>query len=152
MIYGSCLSEESLTVYNIFAFGYFETDYDILKMFEGASEKLKPKGKLLVDVINGPKILRNFKERDWEEGAERYVLQERTYDAKTKRLKSEWTFIYKDTGETNKHQIVERLCSVNDLVSMIDSVGLKTVKTYGGFDKTEHSEDSNRIIAVAEKI
>jgi SAM-dependent methyltransferase len=137
-------------IYNLFAFGYFENDYEILKVLGGASSSIKPGGRLLVDAINGPRILRDFVESAREEEAERYILQERTYDKETRRLRSEWTFIYKDTGETNKHTIVERLCSVNELVSMIDSVGLRTLNIYGDFDKSEYNEDSKRIIVVAE--
>ncbi len=137
-------------IYNLFAFGYFENDYEILKVLSGASSSLKPGGRLLVDAINGPRILRDFVESAREEEAERYILQKRAYDKETKRLRSEWTFIYKDTGETNKHTIVERLCSVNELVSMIDSVGLRTLNVYGDFDKSEYNEDSKRIIVVAE--
>ncbi len=136
-------------IYSLFAFGYFENDYEILKVLGGASSSLKPGGRLLIDAINGPRILRDFVENAREEEAERYILQERTYDKETKRLRSEWTFIYKDTGETNKHTIVERLCSVNELVSMIGSVGLRTLNIYGDFDKSEYNEDSKRIIAVA---
>ena len=102
-------------------------------------------------MINGPRILRDFIEKERAEEADRYILQERSYDEETRRLRSEWTFIYKDTGETNKHSITERLCSVNDLISMIESVDLRTLNIYGDFDKTEHSEDSNRIIVIAEK-
>lgn len=137
-------------IYNLFSFGYFEDDYEVLRVLEGAASRLKPKGRLLVDAINGPRILRDFIESAREEEAERYILQERTYDRETRRLRSEWTFIYKDTGEISKHSVIERLCSVNDLVSMIDSVGLETLNIYGDFDKTEYSEDSSRIIVVAE--
>jgi len=137
-------------IYNLFAFGYFENDREILKVLSGASNILKPGGRLLVDAINGPRILRDFVGSAREEEAERYILHKRAYDEETKRLKSEWTFIYKDTGETSKHTIVERLCSVNELVSMINSVGLKTLNIYGDFDKSEYNEDSKRIIVVAE--
>jgi len=137
-------------IYNLFAFGYFENDHEILKVLGGASNSLKPGGRLLVDAINGPRILRDFVESAREEEAERHILQKRAYDKESKRLRSEWTFIYKDTGETNKHTIVERLCSVNDLVSMIDSVGLRTLNIYGDFDKSEYNEDSKRIIVIAE--
>ncbi|MFC1717192.1 class I SAM-dependent methyltransferase [Candidatus Poribacteria bacterium] len=138
-------------IYHLFAFGYFEDDDDVLKVLCEASRVLKPKGKLLVDVINGPRILRDFMERDQAEEAERHILHERSYDAGTRRLRSEWTFVYKGTGETNKHLITERLCSVDELVSMIDSVGLRALNIYGDFDRTEHSEDSKRIIVVAGK-
>ena len=138
-------------IYHTFAFGYFESDCEILKVLEGISRSLKPAGKFLIDAINGTRILRDFMETCREEEAERYVLQERNYDEKTRRLRSEWTFIYKDTGETNKHSIVERLCSVDELVSMIDSVGLKILSIYGDFDKSEYNQDSRRIIIVAEK-
>ena len=138
-------------VYSLFAFGYFENDDEILKVLGGASSSLKPGGRLLVDAINGPRILRDFVESAREEEAERYILHKRAYDKETKRLRSEWTFIYKDTGETNKHTITERLCSVNELVSMIDSVGLRTLNVYGDFDKSEYNEDSKRIIVVAKR-
>ena len=138
-------------IYNVFAFGYLENDSDILGVLKGAARGLRPRGRLLVDVINGPRILRDFIERERAEEADRYVLHKRSHDKETKRLRSEWTFIYKDTGETNKHSIVERLCSLDDLVSMVESVGLRTLNIYGDFDKTEHSEDSNRIIVIAEK-
>ena len=137
-------------IYNVFSFGYLKNDDEILKVLEGTSSRLKPKGRLLIDAINGPRILRDFIESAREEEAERYVLQERTYDKETRRLRSEWTFIYKDTGEINRHTIIERLCSVNELVSMIDSVGLRTLSIYGDFDKTKYNEHSNRIIVVAE--
>jgi SAM-dependent methyltransferase len=136
-------------IYNLFSFGYLENDGEILKVLEGVASRLKPKGRLLVDAINGPRILRDFIENAREEEAERYVLQDRTYDEKTRRLRSEWTFIYKDTGEISKHTIIERLCSVDDLISMINSVGLRTLSIYGDFDKTEYNEDSRRIIVVA---
>jgi len=138
-------------IYNVFAFGYLENDSDILGVLKGAARGLRSGGRLLVDVINGPRILRDFVEKERAEEVDRYILQERSYDEKTRRLRSEWTFIYKDTGETNKHSISERLCSVSDLVSMTESAGLRVLNIYGDFDKTEHDEDSNRIIVIAEK-
>ena len=139
------------SAYSLFAFGYFENDDENLSILDGVFRILRPKGKFLLDVINGPRILREFVERDRQEEAERYILQERAYDKETKRLRSKWTFVYKGAEETSEHMIDIRLYSADELVSMLDSVGLRTRDIYGDAEKTKYDEDSKRITIVAEK-
>ncbi len=139
-------------IYNFFtSFGYFEHDSEDLKVLEGVSRSLKDQGRFLIDYINGPRILKQFQEKIQEDLDDRLIIHENTYDEKSKRIKSKWTFVYKNTEESNEYLITNRLYSINELTDMLGSVGLEAVNTYGDMEKTSYDENSRRIIVVAQK-
>lgn len=134
-------------VYNYFSsFGYFEDDSQDLMVLEGAARALKPGGRFLIENINGAKILSNFQQ------ASPNGSQKRTYDAETGRLRAKWKFVNEDTGESREHPTVQRLYSIDELSSMLDSVGLRPLNAYGDIRKTEYGKDSSRMIILARKI
>lgn len=139
-------------IYNFFtSFGYFEHDSEDLKVLYGVAKALKNQGRFLIDYINGPRILKQFQEKIQEDLDDRLIIHENTYDEKSKRNKSKWTFVYKNTGESNEYLITIRLYSINELIDMLDSVGLKTLNIYGDIEKAKYDENSKRIIIVAQK-
>ena len=129
-----------------------QDDSDDLKVLKGVERTLKSEGKFLIDYVNGALILKRFMDRFCEEGPDRDILHECTYDKETKRLRTKWTFIYKDTGEYSEYSVVQRLYSFDELVSALNSVGLRTLNSYGDRQKSEYNEDSKRIIIVVQKI
>jgi len=134
-------------IYNYFSsFGYFEDDSEDMMVLGGVARALKPGGRFLIENINGAKILSNFQK------ASLNGSQDRAYDAETGRLRTKWRFVNEDTGESREYPAVQRLYSIDELSSMLDSVGLRPLNAYGDIRKTEYDEDSGRMIILAQKI
>ena len=49
------------------AFGYFEDDTEDQKVLDAVARALKSGGKFLIDLINAPRIVRDFLAQSWEE-------------------------------------------------------------------------------------
>jgi len=142
--------EEFNAVINMFtSFGFFEEDKDNLKVFLNVSNALKPEGKFLIDVINRDWIIRNYRERDWRETDEGLVLEIRRFDL-TRSINYGKQVIIRG-GKRIEKDAPLRMYSFHELKSMLESVGLKVIASYGGFKKEELTFDSMRMKIVSQK-
>jgi hypothetical protein len=122
-----------------------------MKVLKGVARALKADGRFLIDYINGARVLKEFKGKIQQQEEDRLITHENTYDEAARKIRSTWTFLYSNTGESSQHLITQRLYSLDELIEMFASVGLKTINTYGDIEKSNYNEDSNRIIVVAQK-
>ncbi len=142
--------EEFDAVINMFtSFGYFERDEENLMVLKGVSNALKQGGKFLIDVINRDWIIRHFRERDWREIKGGFLLENRKFDIARSINYAKWTVIH--NGKRIEKNISLRLYSFHELKSMLESVGLSVMDTYGGFKKEEFTFDSFHTIILSEK-
>ena len=72
-------------IINMFsAFGYFDDDAENQKVLDGVARALKPGGKFLIDLLNTPRIIRDFLAQSWEELPDgTVVLTKRDYNVLT---------------------------------------------------------------------
>ena len=68
-------------VLNIFtSFGYFQDQSENIKELKNVYESLRPGGKFVLDVMGKEIIARIFKEKDWHEIENQFVLIERSVE------------------------------------------------------------------------
>ena len=132
------------------SFGFFsdEENFEVLK---GVSNSLKKEGKFLLDIINRDFVVKHWQPKDWdrlEDGT--LVLEENSLDLMTNRLKNYKTIIDKKGERTKWFEL--RLYTLQELVYLLEKVGLKVIQTYGKKDKSPYSIDAPRMIILSQKI
>ncbi len=138
-------------VVNLFtAFGYLESDEEDEKVVRGVARCLRPEGRFMLDLINRPRIMKQFQARDWDEHEEHIVLHEREWDEITARISCQTTLVA-PTGDRRKLSHVLRMYAHAELVGMLGRAGLERVASYGDFEGAEYATESHRMIVVARK-
>jgi SAM-dependent methyltransferase len=136
-------------VVNIFtAFGYFADEEENERVLEGVARALVPGGRFLIDTINLLALARRYRERGWEDHDGVIRLEEHWYDFLRGRNQARWTFLHPDGARQELVHSV-RTYAPHELVAMIERARMEVVETWGGFDGSELSFDSWRLIAVA---
>ena len=137
-------------VLNLFSsFGYFEKDSENFKVFGAVSRCLNLGGRFVLDITSRDKIVRNFQETSWSEDGGTLVMEKRSFDVKEDLSISRWVWI-KD-GKKTEHESRVKLYPYSTHKSELERRGLHIVGSYGGYDGSEYSLDSRRMIVVAEK-
>jgi SAM-dependent methyltransferase len=137
-------------VVNIFtAFGYFENEAENERVLTGVARVLVPGGGFLIDTVNLLALVRRYRERQWEyRDGDVIFLQEHRYDLLRGRNEARWTFVRSDGGRSEIAHSV-RTYAPHELVAMLERAGMEVVETWGGFDGSELSFDTFRLIVVA---
>jgi SAM-dependent methyltransferase len=145
--------EESFNnVINVFtSFGYFGDEENELVLQE-ISRILKPQGIFVLDMANPIWVIRNFREIAWDESTSFYVLERRSLDWSSKRMKNQWILVDKEKGKIDELSFDHRLYDLNELKNLLTKVGLEVIDVFGSFKKEEFQEaSSRRIVIVAKK-
>ena len=143
--------DEFDAVINMFtAFGYFD-DEENQKVLDAAARALKPGGKFLIDLLNTLRIIRDFRPQSWDELSDgTVVLTKRDYNLLTGNTEERRTYINPDGSKREIH-LAWRLYFYPELAKMLSRAGLAPIQVFGGFDGSEFTWDSNRMIVLAEK-
>ena len=139
-------------VINMFtSFGYLESEEEDQKVLDGVSRALKPGGRFLVDLLNRDWLMRNFRERDWEENSRGYImLSERRFDSVTGRINAREITLHPDGRRTEiSHSL--RLYTYRELEEMLKKAELTIESVWGGFDSRPFTSTSNRMTVIATK-
>jgi len=139
-------------VINMFtSFGYLESEEEDQKVLDGVSRALKPGGRFLVDLLNRDWLMRNFRERDWEENSRGYImLSERRFDSVTGRINAREITLHPDGRRTEiSHSL--RLYPYRELEEMLMKAELSIESVWGGFDSLPFTSTSNRMMVIATK-
>ena len=137
-------------VLNLFtSFGYFEDELDDVRVAEAACAMLAPGGRVLLEVINGERVIRNFQEREWFTVGDATVLERRTLDHASRRMTVERTVSRDGDEEVGVH--VVRLFGPVTLNALLRVAGFRSVSLYGDWDGSAVAPDSLRVLAVATK-
>lgn len=135
-------------VLNLFtSLGYFADPADDSKVAENAAAVLKPKGRFMVEVINGDRVLTNFQEHDWFPVGDAIVNERRSLDRDSRRMTVERTVHRKGHDEVNYH--VVRLYGATELASLLEDAGFARIDLYGDWDGSAATPDSLRVLAIA---
>jgi SAM-dependent methyltransferase len=135
-------------VLNLFtSLGYFADPDDDRKVAEAAAAALKPGGRILVEVINGERVMANFQEREWFPAGDATVLERRSLDRASRRMTVERTVHRRGQDDRSVH--VVRLYGARELTSLLEDAGFPIVDLYGDWDGSAAIPESLRVLAVA---
>ncbi len=139
-------------VINMFtSFGYFESEAEDELVLAKIAQALKPKGKVLLDVINRDWLVREFQAREWHAADEGWlVLEERSFDPLNSRVETLWVCVARD-GVRYERRSSLRLYTAAELRMMMERVGLQVKMLFGDYDGSAYSLNSPRLIVLAEK-
>jgi SAM-dependent methyltransferase len=121
-------------VLNLFnSFGYCETDGGNTRVLAEAARCLRTGGTLLLETRNKPQQLVAVPYSRFETlPGGRHVRLYCYYDATRRRLNSEWTDA--DDDDVLHHFASIRLYDLDEITSMLASVGLRVAHVYGDYD------------------
>lgn len=132
------------------SFGYFEQERENQRVLQGVERALAAGGLLLIDVINLLGLARRYQERRWSEEHGVLFLEEHEFDLLRGRNRSRWTFVKPDGSRSELvHSL--RTYAPHELVAMLERVGLEPEGSWGGFDRSQLSLDSSRLILLARR-
>ncbi len=109
--------------------GYFEDEQNRACM-EGMKNRLRPGGRIAVQVFNRDFVAHHLPCRSWWQGRRCMVLDEAEMNFFANRLRVHRTVIFED-GRQFEHHMFIRAFSVHDLGKMMSSVGLKVLEVSG---------------------
>lgn len=137
------------------SFGYFETIKDDLRVLKEVFRKIKPHGKLLIDVSDGDFMRDNFQPRSWEWiDRKSFVCRERSLSLDGQRLISREIISDVAGGVVVDQFYSERLYNRQNLSKLLEEVGFSDVTFHGEFKSdSRRNQDlgmmEKRIIATA---
>lgn len=114
------------------SFGYFEKQEDDVKVLNAIKRALKPGGTLVIDVVNGEWMAKNFEPRSWEWIDQvHFVNRERTLSSDRKRIISREVITHSEIGVLADQFYAERLYTVAELTAILEKLGFKEVLFQG---------------------
>lgn len=142
--------EEFDAVISMFtSFGYYE-DEDNLKILKKVYNSLKKGGKFLLDISNRDFIIRNFLPYSVIEKDGNYMIDFNFLDITEGRIYSK-RIVIRD-GKIKEKPFFVRMYAPTEIKFLLESVGLKVVKFFGGYDSSRLSIHSRRMIIISEKL
>ncbi len=133
-------------ILNLFtSFGYFADAADDQRVLTAGAAMLAPGGRLLLEVINGTRIMNDFQSREWFTVGRAAVMEARTLDRSSQRMVVERTVSIPPDEETSVHAI--RLYTGEQIEAAMRSAGFGRVDLYGDWDGGPLRPDSMRVIA-----
>ena len=132
------------------SFGYFEQEQDNQRVLQGVERALAPGGSFLIDVVNLLGLARRYQERRWSEEHGVLFLEEFEFDVLRGRNRARWTLVKQD-GARGELVHSLRTYAPHELMAMLERAGLELEGSWGGFDGSELSLDSWRLILLARK-
>ncbi|WP_169513058.1 class I SAM-dependent methyltransferase [Bacillus fungorum] len=132
--------------------GYIENYDDNLAILKSIHSCLKPKGKLIMTLINRDYFIRKFHTLAWfENGEGKYILEKRKFDSKTSVLQIEEKRLTVNGPEQN-YKLNMRLFGATELNQMLKIAGFQVIDLFGDFDKNSYHLNSPEMIYICEKI
>jgi SAM-dependent methyltransferase len=134
------------------SFGYLESETEDLKVLESASKSLKPRGRLLLDMLNREWAIDNYIQNDWHRGPDGTLyVERRDLDFATSRMHVHFIVVDPNGGrrESIGHNI--RLYTLTEMARLLDHASLRINAVFGGFDGEQYAISTRRMIVVADK-
>ena len=137
---------------NLFtSFGYLENEDEDLKVIKQASKCLRTGGKFVLDVINRDRIISSFKKLDWcILNDQSIIVSKRKYDI-VRGLNIEERIRIDKKGKRKTVNIIHRLYTIPELISMFNNSDLAVNGLYGNYNGGPITLTSKRYILIAEK-
>jgi SAM-dependent methyltransferase len=132
-------------------FGYFDDDTN-RKVAQGIAKALKPKGKLLLEVLNRDYVIGDLPARVWWEGDGCVVLEEVDFNYYTSRIVSRRSVVFED-GRQLEQEISIRAYSLHELGKVLHHAGFRVTEVSGSLSTRGRffGASSRELLVVAEK-
>jgi SAM-dependent methyltransferase len=133
------------------SFGFFDSDEENENVIRQLRRAVVPGGRIVIAVVNGTKILRNFGPVGREEHNGRVVEIRRELDADRRILREEVVV----TGREGRHagERRQRLYSVSEIASIVARNGFRSRQLYGDMLGNTFSEDTSwKILLICDRI
>ena len=144
-----------INLYTSFGFYDDKTNADILRQCCGL---VRPKGFFALDIMNRDWIVRNFQPRGFSRYENLTVLEDRTFDAKTSRMRSTWTCLVQKDNKNFilKKQITidHRIWSLHELIDIFQKTGWRFKAAYPGLRQQQEDFpliEAHRLLFIATK-
>lgn len=137
-------------VVNLFtSFGFFDDDADHQRTIRAMASALKPGGWLVQDFLNAPYVRAHLVPEDEKTVDGVHVRQERWLDGE--RVKKRITIT---NGTADPHTFTEsvHLLTRDDFAQMYAAAGLRLTHTFGDYNGAPRTDQSPRLILMAEKL
>lgn len=135
--------------YNLFtSFGYFD-DAGNRRVLAEFARLLRPGGRLLVDVVNHDGQQRDFRRSGVVERDGDYLVDRRSYDARTARVRTDRTAVV--DGEVREATYTVRSYTYPELETRLEDAGFDVIADYGDTEGDEFSADSPRLVLVGQR-
>ena len=134
------------------SFGYLESEEEDRKVLESAAKALKPRGQLMLDMLNREWTIVNYIQNDWHSGADGTLyLERRDLDLANSRMHVRFTLV--DANGTRRESIghIIRLYTLTEMTRLLERVGLAVIAVFGGFDGEPYSIGTRRMIIHARR-
>ncbi|PEN07912.1 SAM-dependent methyltransferase [Longimonas halophila] len=136
-------------VVNLFTtFGYFDDDAENQKALRAMRTALVPGGWLVQDFLNAPQVRATLVPEDEQTRDGVHIHQKRWIE--DGRIHKRITLTPAD-GEPETYRESVRLFTRADLEAMYEAVGLHPTHAFGHYDGRPHTDDSPRLILMAER-
>ena len=133
------------------SFGYLETEAEDQRVLDGVRRALKPGGRFFIETMNHDNLMRIFRESEFRELADgAYMMERRNYDVRTGRVEHDWIYVTTD-GERHIQSHSLRLYTFTELERMLKQAGLTVRDAWGGFDGSDYTMYSQRMVVLAQK-
>ena len=114
------------------SFGYFEREEDDLSVLRGVMRILRSQGKLVLDVVDGEWMAKNFELRSWEWiDQHHFVNRERSLAADGKRIISREVVTHAEVGVIADQFYAERLYTAEELSGILRDLGFTNIVNHG---------------------
>lgn len=136
------------------SFGYASTDSRSFDMARRAFEALEPNGVYLLDVPNFLGVVRGFQRylvrTGTSDNREVTCIRESQLDLPNGLLRQVWNWIIPGKPTIQRRSAL-RIILPHQFVELLNGVGFREVKLFGGIDRTELQLDSPRLVVSARK-
>ena len=117
------------------SFGYFEHEDDDRAVLESVRRALKSLGVLVLDLVEGQWMRKNFKPRSWEWiDQNHFVCRERSMARDGKRLVSREIVTHAEKGVIVDQFYAERVYSREQIQELLQNVGFESVRFHDGLE------------------
>jgi SAM-dependent methyltransferase len=145
------LPDESFDVaLNLFSsLGYLGDDEDARALAE-IGRVLRPEGRLVIELMHRDRLVRGFREQDWQLlGEGRLLLEQRTFDPASGVAQTTQTLI-DAAGRRDSRTFSLRVYTATELLAMLAAAGFAEARCHGDLEGAPFTPDT-RLVIVARR-
>jgi SAM-dependent methyltransferase len=131
--------------------GFFESDEENEKVIRQLRRAVGPGGRIVISIVNGTRILRNFGPVGREEREGRIVEIRRELQADRRILREQ--VVVMEKGERHAGERRQRLYSVSEIADIVARHGFRSRRLYGDLLGNAFSEDTSwKVVMICDRI